>query len=284
MNVSFNRRTALKLAGIAPCAMRVTIGEMMGTTARAATEPNLPFRTSGFEHYSVTVPDPEATARFYAKIFDPQVFQEKDPPARFYVKIGGIYVAVGGPPRNGAAPFIDHFSATIQDYNLDEMRKSLDAAGVKLPAGRFAMIPDPDGIRLQMNASPAGLAKTVVPAFRLASVDAALQAIGIDHVMLQVTDVAKSAEHYRKLLGPEVAGGKKSGEVWFHAGRTRLGLQTATGKPGVDHICIRVAEFDRKKTAERLKRVEVESMSSPEQGLLRFRDPNGIVTELKGEA
>ena len=134
----FNRRTALKLVGSAPWMTGIA-----GKIAYAFDSPDLPLRTAGFEHYSLTVPDPEASARFYARIFDPQVFQEKDPPPRFYVKLGGIYIAFGS-SRNRPAPFIDHFSASIQDYKLDEMRKSLDAAGVVLPAGRFAMIPDPD--------------------------------------------------------------------------------------------------------------------------------------------
>ncbi len=57
---------------------------------------DLPLHTTGIEHFGFTVPDPEATAKFYGRIFDGQLFQEKDPPPRFYVKLGTGYMAFGG--------------------------------------------------------------------------------------------------------------------------------------------------------------------------------------------
>ena len=44
--------------------------------------------TTGLEHIGMTVPDQEAAAKFYGLIFDPQLFQERDPPPRFYTRIG----------------------------------------------------------------------------------------------------------------------------------------------------------------------------------------------------
>src|SRR5580693_2060843 len=63
----------------------------------------LPIKTSGLEHLGMQVPDQEASAKFYGRIFDPQLFQEKDPPPRFYVKIGISYIAFGGLPANVAS-------------------------------------------------------------------------------------------------------------------------------------------------------------------------------------
>jgi len=40
---------------------------VLGGNARAAA---LPLKTTGLEHYGMTVPDPEAAAKFYGKIFD----------------------------------------------------------------------------------------------------------------------------------------------------------------------------------------------------------------------
>ena len=64
----------------------------------------LPIKTSGLEHIGMQVPDQEATAEFYGRIFDPQLFQEKDPPPRYYVKIGISYIAFGGLPANATPP------------------------------------------------------------------------------------------------------------------------------------------------------------------------------------
>ena len=37
-----------------------------------AQEPLLPLHTGGLEHIGMTVPDQEASAKFYGRIFDPQ--------------------------------------------------------------------------------------------------------------------------------------------------------------------------------------------------------------------
>jgi catechol 2,3-dioxygenase-like lactoylglutathione lyase family enzyme len=247
---------------------------------------DLPLHTTGIEHFGFTVPDPEATAKFYGAIFDRQLFQEKDPPPRFYVKLGTGYIAFGG--NQAATPSIDHFCVLMENYQPPEMRKSLEAAGVTMSPGPFGMALDPDGLRLQLLRVPGGLAKTIIPAYRLSGDDALFEAIAPDHVMLHVSDLDRSAEHYRKLF-PEVTRAKKPERVWFSAARTKLGLElvAAGEKPGIHHICVRVAGFEKKSAMEKLKRAGIESsiQNIPgDEGLVRFRDPNGIVMELKGEA
>jgi catechol 2,3-dioxygenase-like lactoylglutathione lyase family enzyme len=244
---------------------------------------DLPLHTTGIEHFGFTVPDPEATAKFYGRIFDGQLFQEKDPPPRFYVKLGTGYLAFGG--NQTATPSIDHFCVLMENYQPPEMRKSLEAAGVTMSPGPFGMALDPDGLRLQLLRVPGGLAKTIIPAYRLSQDDALFEAVAPDHVMLHVVDLDRSAEHYKKILGPEVSRSKRPERVWFGAARTKLGLELAANgeKPSIHHICMRVAGFDKKSAVEKLKRADVEGTVSDE-GLVRFRDPNGIVMELKGEA
>ena len=244
---------------------------------------DLPLHTTGIEHFGFTVPDPEAAAKFYGGLFDQQLFQEKDPPPRFYVKLGTGYLAFGG--NQTAAPNIDHFCALVENYQPQEMRKSLEAAGVSMSPGAFGMALDPDGLRLQFLRVPGGLAKTIIPAYRLSADDALFEAIAPDHVMLHVSDLDRSVEHYKKVFGPEMSRTKKPERVWFGAARTKLGLEVVAAgeKPGIHHICVRVAGFDKKSALEKLKRRDVESTVSDE-GFVRFHDPNGIVMELKGEA
>src|ERR1700685_4093567 len=105
-----SRRQALQLLGA--CAMPLFAPHV----ARADDLPpqTLPLHTTGLEHIGFTVPDPEATAKFYGRIFDPQLFQEKDPPPRFYVRFGIAYAAFGG--SAGVSPKIDHFCALVKDY------------------------------------------------------------------------------------------------------------------------------------------------------------------------
>jgi hypothetical protein len=71
--------------------------------------------------------------------------------------------------------------------------------------------------------------------------------------------------------------------VWFEAARTKIGLErvAAGEKPAVRHISLRVAGFDRGSAAEKLKRARIEVVASDETQTIRFRDPNGFVTELR---
>src|ERR1700684_2136828 len=77
---------------------RSFIGATLGCIAgRALAQTSLlPLQTTGLEHLGMTVPDPKASAEFYGRIFDPQLFQERDPPARYYVRMGTAYLAFGG--------------------------------------------------------------------------------------------------------------------------------------------------------------------------------------------
>ena len=271
-----SRRQILPVLGLGAAAWLVS------RRARAA---DLPLATSGLEHIGMTVPDQEATAKFYGRIFDPQLFQERDPPPRFYVRTGISYIAFGGgtdmPPR------IDHFCALVENYKPQDMRKSLEDAGVPMVGrGPGGMAADPDGIRLQLLGVPGGLARTIIPFSRISQDEPAVEAIGFDHIVLTVADIEKSAAYYRKFFGMEVVRTKKPERAWFQAAKTRLGLETVgEGKmPGIDHVCIRVAGFERKAVTEKLKKLGVEIAPSNDEALLRFQDPNGLVMELKAGA
>jgi catechol 2,3-dioxygenase-like lactoylglutathione lyase family enzyme len=276
---AFNRRQALAIIGAAagPWAAR-----------GLAQRPQLPLQTSGLEHIGITVPDQEATARFYGRIFDPQLFQERDPPPRFYVKVGTSYIAFGGFGANAhdLQPRIDHFCALVNEYSAPEMRKALEEAGIPMGQGPGGMANDPDGLRLQLLGVPGGLAKTIVPATRISQDEPAVQAIGFEHIVLAVSDLEKSAAFYRKFFGMEASRSKKPERIWFNAARTTLGLETVAsgGMPKVDHICIKLAGFDRRGITEKLKGLMVEVIPPNDEGYLRFRDPHGLVMELKAAA
>lgn len=248
----------------------------------------LPLQTTGLEHIGMTVPDQEATARFYGMIFDPQLFQERDPPARYYVRAGTSYIAFGGFGANASntQPRIDHFCALVENYQPQEMRKALEEAGIPLGRGPGGMVNDPDGLRLQLLGVPGGLAKTIIPFTRISQDEPAVLALGFDHIVLAVSDLEKSAAHYRKFFGMESSRTRKPERIWFQAARTRLGLQAvAAGEmPKVDHVSIHVARFDKRALTEKLKNLHAEIAPSNDEGLLRFRDPHGIVVELKAAA
>ena len=238
----------------------------------------LPLNTPGLEHVGLTVPNPEETAKFYGRIFNPQLFRERDAPPRYYVTAGTAYMAFGG--MANATPKIDHFCALVQDYKAQDMRKALEEQGLTIAGA--GMIGDPDGLRLQLLNVPGGLAGTIVPGGRISLEPAAVHAIGLDHIVLLVSDLERSTAFYRKFFGMEESRTARPARVWFRVGNTRLGLELASGQqPRIDHCCFTVAGFDRQTISSKLKQLGAELAPSNDEQLLRFRDPHGIQWELK---
>ena len=153
----------------------------------------------------MTVPDQKASAEWYGRIFDPQLFQERDPPPRYYVRMGTAYIAFGGTPAADPTPKIDHFCALVKGYKPDEMRAAVEKAGISMGTGRLGMPTDADGIRLQLLGVPGGLARTIIPSTRITTDDAAVAPVGLDHIVLAVSDVDRASSHYAKFFGPPTA-------------------------------------------------------------------------------
>jgi catechol 2,3-dioxygenase-like lactoylglutathione lyase family enzyme len=273
---AWSRREALAAAATLAC-----LG-IEGRADQSEVGP-LPLQTTGLEHVGMTVPDQKASAEWYGRIFDPQLFQERDPPPRFYVRMGSAYIAFGGTPPTDATPKIDHFCALVKDYKPDEMRAVIERAGVKMSAGRFGMPTDDDGIRLQLLGVPAGLAKTIIPSTRITPDDAAIAAVGLDHIGLAVSDLERSSAYYARFFGtPSV---HKSDQIWFQVANTRLALEPVPsgGKPAIQRLCFRVAGFDKKVIASKLQKLQVETAQAQGGHALRFRDLNGFTIELLGD-
>lgn len=259
------------------------IAAMPAATAAFAQSSQLPLETSGLEHVGFSVPDPRTSAAFYGRIFDPQIFQEMSPPLRYYCRLGIGYVAFGG---NATAPArIDHFCATVESYRLDDMRTELKTQGINL-AGTdgFNAVTDPDGIRMQFMATPGGLLPTIIASTRVTQDDAVCEAVGLDHVVLRVPDVEKSAEFYRMFFGKETAQDRNPERIWFTAARTRLGLErvSAGETTHINRFGIRVAAFDRQAVTRKLGAIGVTVLPSTGGNDLRFRDADGFTVELRG--
>ncbi len=243
----------------------------------------LPLQTTGLEHIGMTVPDQKASAEWYGRIFDPQLFQERDPPPRFYVRMGTAYIAFGGTPATDPTPKIDHFCALVKNYKPDEMRAAVEKAGISMGTGRLGMPTDEDGIRLQLLGVPGGLARTIIPSTRITTDDAAVAAVGLDHIALAVSDLQKASAHYAKFFGPPSM--KKPEQIAFQIVNTRLVLEPVAGgaKPAIQRLSFRVAGFDRKAVAVKLQKFQVETTPAQGDRGLRFRDLNGFMIELVGQ-
>jgi catechol 2,3-dioxygenase-like lactoylglutathione lyase family enzyme len=107
--------------------------------------------------------------------------------------------------------------------------------------------------------------------------------VGLDHIVLAVSDVDRASSHYAKFFGPPAT--KKSGQVWFQVANTGLAVEPVAsgGKPAIERLSFRVAGFDRRAIASKLRKLGVEATPGQGDHAVRFRDPNGFNIELVGQ-
>ena len=238
----------------------------------------LPLVTTGLEHIGMVVPDVEAAARFYSSVFNPDMQKEKDAPLRYYVMTGTGYIAIGSRP-NVTESKVDHYCTLVRGYDREKMNAKLATQG--MPAAARGVVPDPDGIGLQLIAVPGGPGPTAVPGGRLVEVEPLVKPVGFDSILLKVTDVKRSSEFYSHFF-PKARASEK-GHVAFKAANTQIVIRAvAEGeKPGVERYAMRVAKFDRAKVAKGLAALGASPEEKGRAGVVRFRDPNGLNVELR---
>jgi catechol 2,3-dioxygenase-like lactoylglutathione lyase family enzyme len=258
-----------------------------------AAQTSLPLANLGLEHLDIVVPDPAASARFYARIFRTTLHQQpvRDT-VRYFVLLGDLpvdrqvgYIAIGA--AQGRSPSIGHYCVLAKVYTRDAFAAALQAAG--LPAqptapGAIGMWPDPDGLELQLFQPPAGLVAAAVPSALPVEGQGLVTPLGIDHVLLQVSNLERSLAYYRALYGSSAERPRDAnGRVWFQLERgTRVGLQQAAGAARIAHYAVRIAPFDRATLATRLGERGAAVMPAPDEpDVVRFADDNGIAVELR---
>ena len=262
-----------------------------------AQAPALPLQNLGLEHLDTVVPDPAASAKFYNRIFKSAVHQQPFRDAfRYFILLGDLpadrqvgYIAIGA--ANGRPTSIGHYCTLAKVYDRAGMAKQLETAGFPgmRGAGAIGMWADPDGIELQLFQPPAGLVTAAVPTTLDVRNDGLVSPLGVDHVMLAVSDIDKSLPYYRLVYGDAVvsdavARRRQPGDrLWLNLEKsTRIGLEKVTdGMPRIGHYAIKVAPFDRAAVTKRIQEIGGKVLPSPDEpDVLRFTDDNGIVVEL----
>ena len=277
------RRTLLA-AGLAVTAHAVA-GRAAAQPARRPTAPEptaaqvaaaLPLDTLGLEHIGTVVPDVTKSALFYSRVFNPIVYKERDEPLRYYVTLDPGYIAFGS-RENAPRAFIDHDCALLKSYDRGAMARRLEADG--LPAGRFGIIPDPDGLGLQLLGVPGGLAGTTMRAGRLVEGEPLVRPRGLAYVVRYVADLERSAAFYRRFFGPGMP--EDGGGVAFAAAHTRWIVRAvpADETPCIDRFGVNVAHYDFPAVVSGLGALGARIVSpTPER--LHFRCPDGLGVEL----
>src|SRR5438552_4960242 len=237
----FNRRETLTMLGA--FAMK-----------SAAGAPGSMLRFSGLDHLAIAAADTEKSTAFYSRIFGHDILKDSRSPRRYF-KIGNGYIAIAPPAQGQAASRVDHFCAGIVGFSQAGTKSYLDERGIssrETNVGRY--VADPDGIQVQLwtenswkalsNASPEPAGGAEAAVFR---------PLGLDHILLRVSDMEKSAAFYQKVFGVEPQRTASPVRIWFQIGNGRLGLSPVGAGPGVDHFCLAVASHDRGQAAKMLQ-------------------------------
>jgi catechol 2,3-dioxygenase-like lactoylglutathione lyase family enzyme len=279
-------RRELLAAGLAAAASYSIAPRAVAQSPQRAPQPEptpaqlaaaLPLDTLGLEHIGTVVPDVARAARFYSSVFNPALYKERDEPLRYYVTLDPGYIALGG-RANETRAFIDHDCALLRTYDRVAVARRLEADG--LPAGRFGIIPDPDGLGLQLLAVPGGLAGSTVPAGRLVEREPVVRPRGLAYVVRYVADLERSAAFYRRFFGAEMAD-DEGGGIAFRAAHTRWILRRAAAgeAPRIDRFGVHVAHYDTPAVTRGLETLGARVLSATPQRI-HFRCPDGLGVEL----
>jgi catechol 2,3-dioxygenase-like lactoylglutathione lyase family enzyme len=253
----------------------------------------LPLQNLGLEHLDIVVPDTAAAARFYKRVFDSALHQQEfRGTIRYFVLLGDLpedrqvgYIAIGA-LSNDRPIAIGHYCALVESADSAAIAEELVAAGYPAPRGGFGMIPDPDGLDLQLFEPPAGLVTAAAPSTLAVEEHGLLTPLAMDHVLLQVSDIERSLRYYRLLYGEglESSDPEQPKRVWFRlAANTRLGVEPVRGgaAPRFERFGIKVAPFDHAIVTAGLKAIGAEILSgADEHSVVRFRDNFGITVEV----
>jgi len=106
------------------------------------------------------------------------------------------------------------------------------------------------------------------------------KATGIDHVALDVTNVPRSRDFYRKHLGLRVVtdGGEDNCFLGAGSGGHFFLTLFKGDKPGLNHYCYKIDGFDPEKAGEKLKAAGLEPALVGGRGY--FLDPDGIKAQV----
>jgi catechol 2,3-dioxygenase-like lactoylglutathione lyase family enzyme len=104
----------------------------------------------------------------------------------------------------------------------------------------------------------------------------------IDHISIQVTDMARSIEFYQKIFGLKIINEDKENEI-VRMGVTRIIVSLHRKAPVgiVDHFAIAIDDFDRDAVTAELAKHGLKAEQNLDYGFY-VRDPEGIPVQIVG--
>jgi hypothetical protein len=113
--------------------------------------------------------------------------------------------------------------------------------------------------------------------------DPIFRPIGMDYVLLNVSDPEKSAEFFARIVGPVMQRSKN--RIWFQVGKSRIGLMKTPegGRAGVNRYCVQAQGFNYADATKKLTLAGAKMEKAEELGSPEFRDPDGYLVQVNPE-
>ena len=258
------RREALLLLGAAAAA------------SQARAEGGL-LRATRVDHVALAVADIDKAMLFYRRLFGNEVLKDSRTPRR-YLRLGPCYMAIA-PAAAGEAKRIDHVGIGIENFNAPSLKSALEKAGLKVRESNVGLfVTDPDGTSVQLWADQSWKQLSNVAPEAGPKQEALFRSRGMHHLAIQVNDMARATEFYRKLFGEPAAGQGNPPQPTFQAGETRVLLYNpAPNKPAkIDHFSVLVDNFDAPAATKVVQALGAKAALSKQGTLNEFFDPDGI--------
>lgn len=236
--------------------------------ARAASGLLHPTRV---DHVALAVGDIDKAMLFYRRLFGNDVLKNVRT-SRRYLRLGPCYLGIEAAAA-GQAKRIDHAGIGIENFDQLAMKSSLGNAGFKVREGPGLFVNDPDGTTIQIWADQSWKLNNAAPEAGPKQ-EPLFHPLGMHHLSIQVTDMARALDFYGKLFGEQVPGNQPT----FMAGETRIVLYNpAPGKPArIDHFSVLVDRFDAAAAVKVLTDLGARAQLSRDGTLNEFFDPDGI--------
>lgn len=225
-----------------------------------------PLKFRGLDHIEFTVADVERSVAFYAQLFGGADVMKNRTTTRRYIKLGSSYMAID----RADTPRIDHACVGIENFDISTVHAFLTSKGLTYrdyPSGRDTGVNDPDGTRLQLSSVDGWTslaAQTASPEPRALPEARVFQPLLLDGVQVNVTDSAKAAAHYERLVGT----------VPYLELR-----QAAAG--GYNCFTVRVARFEGSVVEGRLRALGARIEAAQRSNAIQFLDLDGFRVEIR---
>ncbi len=174
-------------------------------------------------------------------------------------------------------PGLDHFCIAVEDYEADAVEKKCRALGLTTRRTEtWVYILDPDGIEVQLSVVDHDAA---VPVLRAAPETSTFKGTGINHIALRVTDIGRSRDFYQEHFGVPVVN-QSASSCFLGLGENFLALFKAD-KPGMDHYCYSIADYDPAAVMTKLKPLDLNARRHNDR--VYFDAPDGITIQVASE-